>query len=106
MSLRFLSLFFWATLSFSLAGSLFATEDLGPRVDLFKIDQIVVKGLKKVEKEAVLEKIGAKVDMVLDNYLLKKDLEKIYSMKYFESVEAEHEVLAGKNLFRRKRRFE
>jgi outer membrane protein insertion porin family len=98
MSLRFLSLFFWATLSFSLAGSLFATEDLGPRVDLFKIDQIVVKGLKKVEKEAVLEKIGAKVDMVLDNYLLKKDLEKIYSMKYFESVEAEHEVLAGKNV--------
>jgi outer membrane protein insertion porin family len=36
--------------------------------------------------------------MVLDNYLLKKDLEKIYSMKYFESVEAEHEVLAGKNV--------
>jgi hypothetical protein len=51
MSLRFLSLFFWATLSFSLAGSLFATEDLGPRVDLFKIDQIVVKGLKKLKRK-------------------------------------------------------
>ncbi|MDO9183069.1 MAG: outer membrane protein assembly factor BamA [Bacteriovorax sp.] len=98
MSLRFLSLFFWAVLSFNFLGSSFAAEDLGPRVDLFKIDQIEIKGLKKVEKEAVLEKIGSKVGMVLDNYLLKKDLEKIYSMKYFESVEAEHEIVAGKNL--------
>lgn len=98
MSLRFISLFFLATLSFSFQGSLFASEDLGPRVELFKIDQIVVKGLKKVEQEAVLEKIGAKVGMVLDNYLLKKDLEKIYSMKYFESVEAEQEGASGKNI--------
>ena len=64
-------------------GILYAAEDLGPRVNLFKIDRIDLKGLKKVEKEAVLEKIGSRVDMVLDNYLLKKDLEKIYSMKYF-----------------------
>jgi outer membrane protein insertion porin family len=85
-------------ISFNLIGILYASEDLGPRVDLFKIDQIVLKGLKKVEKEAVLEKIGAKVDMVLDNYLLKKDLEKIYFMKYFEAVSAEHEVIAGKNV--------
>ncbi len=98
MSLRFLSLFFWMAISFNLIGNLYASEDLGPRVDLFKIDQIVLKGLKKVEKEAVLEKIGAKVDMVLDNYLLKKDLEKIYFMKYFEAVSAEHEVIAGKNV--------
>ncbi|MBC7540310.1 MAG: outer membrane protein assembly factor BamA [Bacteriovorax sp.] len=96
--MRLISLFFWAALSLSLAGSLFAAEDLGPRVDLFKIDQIVVKGLKKVEKEAVLEKIGAKIDMVLDNYLLKKDLEKIYSMKYFEEVSAELEIIGGKNV--------
>jgi len=98
MSLRFISLFFYATLIFCLSGSTFATEDLGPHVNLFKIDQIVLKGLKKVEKEALLEKIGSKVDMVLDNYLLKKDLEKIYSMKYFEAVSAEHEVIDGKNV--------
>lgn len=102
MSLRFISFivsaFIWSTLSLSLVGSGFASEDLGPRIDLFKIDQIIVKGLKKVEKEAVLEKIGAKVEMTLDNYLLKKDLEKIYSMKYFEEVSAEHEVSAGKNI--------
>ena len=98
MSLRFISFFFWATVSFTLMGILYAAEDLGPRVNLFKIDRIDLKGLKKVEKEAVLEKIGSRVDMVLDNYLLKKDLEKIYSMKYFESVSAEHEIVGGKNI--------
>lgn len=98
MSLRFVSLFSWFTLIFFLGANAYALEDIGPRVDLFKIDRIEVQGLKKVEKEAVLEKIGSKPDMTLDNYLLKKDLEKIYSMKYFESVEAEHDVVAGKNV--------
>ena len=77
---------------------IWAAEDLGPRVDYFKIDRIDIVGLKKVEKEAILEKIGSKPDMVLDNYLLKKDLEKIYSMKYFDSLEAHQEVISGKNV--------
>ena len=98
MSLRFISLFFLLAWTLSFAGNTYAADDLGPHINLFKIDQILLKGLKKVEKEAVLEKMGSKVDMVLDNYLLKKDLEKIYSMKYFEAVSAEHEVLAGKNV--------
>ena len=85
-------------LSFNLVVNAYALEDLGPRINLFKIDRIELKGLKKVEKEAVLEKIGSKPEMVLDNYLLKKDLEKIYSMKYFDEVSAEHEVVAGKNV--------
>lgn len=54
-----------------------------------------MKGVKKVEKEAVLEKINARPGMTLDNYLLKKDIEKIYSMHYFDSVEAHQE---GDNL--------
>ena len=77
MSLRFISLFYIVALSLMLTLQTFASEDLGPRTDLFKIDRIELKGLKKVEKEAVLEKIGSKPEMVLDNYLLKKDLEKI-----------------------------
>ncbi len=88
MSLRIFIIFFLSLLSLNL----WALEDLGSHVNLFKIDRIEIKGLKKVEKEAVLERIGSKVDMVLDNYLLKKDLEKIYSMKYFINVEAHHEV--------------
>ena len=72
--------------------NLWALDDLGARTNLFKIDRIEIKGLKKVEKEAILEKIGSKVDMMLDNYLLKKDLEKIYSMKYFVKVEAHQEL--------------
>jgi len=94
MSLRLISTFFFVIL---FCQNLFAAEDLGPRVDLFKIDQIQLIGLKKVEKEAVLERIGSKPEMMIDNYLLKKDLEKIYSMKYFDEVEAHHEIVGGKN---------
>ncbi len=95
MSLRLLSLSLWMAFT---AGVVFSAEDLGPRIDLFKIDRIELQGLKKVEKEAVLEKIGSKPEIVLDNYLLKKDIEKIYSMKYFDTVEAYQESIAGKNV--------
>jgi outer membrane protein insertion porin family len=71
---------------------------IGPKKNLFKISSIQIRGLKKVEKEAILEKIGARKGMVLDNYLLKRDLEKIYSLKYFESVEA-HQEAGGKLIF-------
>jgi outer membrane protein insertion porin family len=97
MSLRLISTFFLSLLVYLVGQSVFAAEDIGPRFDLFKIDQIQLIGLKKVEKEAVLEKIGSKPEMVLDNYLLKKDLEKIYSMKYFDEVEAHQEIQNGKN---------
>ena len=95
MSLKYLVFILFLALATS---GIWAVEDLGPRVDYFKIDRIDIVGLKKVEKEAILEKIGSKPDMVLDNYLLKKDLEKIYSMKYFDSLEAHQEVISGKNV--------
>ena len=73
-------------------------ENLGPVKKLFKIDGIHVRGIKKVEKEAILEKIDAQVGKTIDNYTLKKDLQKIYSLKYFASAEARHEVIKGKNI--------
>lgn len=78
-------------------GNVIAFDDLGPRRRLFKIDGIDVVGLKKVEKEAILERIGARKGMFLDNYLLKKDIEKIYALKYFESVEGHKEKRKGKD---------
>ena len=99
MSLRFISLFFIGLFAI-VSSHLFAAEDLGARVEFFTIDRIDVVGIKKVEKEAILEKIGSKPGMKLDNYLLKKDLEKIYSMKYFESVEAHQDTVDGKNVLR------
>ncbi len=102
MPLKFIHLFlFIVSLISSLCGaSSYGAEDLGNRVDYFKIDRIDVVGIKKVEKEAVLEKINSKPGMMLDNYLLKKDLEKIYSMKYFDSVEAHHEEEKGLNILK------
>ncbi len=75
-----------------------AQEDLGPSQNLFKVDGIIIQGIKKVEKEAILEKIRIKKGMVLDNYTLKRDLQRIYDLKYFETVEAHHKVVRGKNV--------
>lgn len=75
----------------------FGFDDLGPRKRLFKIDGIDVTGIKKVEKEAILEKISSRVGMTLDNYLLKKDIQKIYALKYFESVEGHRIKRKGKD---------
>ena len=76
----------------------FAQEDLGAKQELFVIDEIQIQGTRKVEPEAILEKIAARKEMKLDNYLLRKDISRIYEMKYFETVEAHHEVQSGKNI--------
>ncbi len=75
-----------------------AQEVIGPIRELFRIDDIEVEGTRKVEPEAVIEKMGSKKEMMLDNYLLRKDLSRIYDMKYFEEVEAYHKVKNGKNI--------
>ena len=69
----------------------------GRKKNLFKIDAIVIEGVKRVEKESVLEKISSRPGMLLDNYLLRKDLRTIYQLKYFEKVEAYKEFAKGKN---------
>lgn len=93
-----LKVFLYLSLSLFLLGKAFAIEDIGPRKNLFRIDAIDVVGIKKVEKEAILEKINVKKGMMLDNYVLKKDIEKIYSLKYFEYVEAHLKVRSRKNI--------
>ncbi len=85
-------------LSLFVQSSLYGAEEIGPTKNFFKIDEIQIQGLKKVEPEAVLEKIGAQKGMMLDNYLVKRDLEKIYALKYFETVEAYQDVVKGKNV--------
>lgn len=55
---------------------------------LFKIDKILVEGTKRVEPEAILEKILIKNGSVLDTSLLNDSIKKIYEMRYFEVVEA------------------
>ncbi|MCO4792750.1 MAG: outer membrane protein assembly factor BamA [Bacteriovoracaceae bacterium] len=57
-----------------------------------------MKGTKKVEKEAIIEKISARPGMMLDNYLLKSDIEKIYAMKFFEHVEAHQRRKGNKSI--------
>lgn len=76
----------------------FGQEIIGPIQEMFRVDSIEVTGNRKVETEAILEKLGTRTEMMLDNYLLRKDLSRIYEMKYFEEVEAFHKISSGKNV--------
>jgi outer membrane protein insertion porin family len=76
----------------------FAQEIIGPIREFFRVDSIEVVGNRKVESEAIQEKLGTRPEMMLDNYLLRKDLSRIYEMKYFEEVEAYHKIKDGKNI--------
>lgn len=62
------------------------------------MDAIEVEGNRKVETEAIIEKLSTQTEMMLDNYLLRKDLSRIYDMKYFEEVEAYHKKKDQKNI--------
>ncbi|MBF0297760.1 MAG: outer membrane protein assembly factor BamA [Oligoflexia bacterium] len=66
--------------------------------NFFRIDDIEVRGNKKIEKEAILEKVHSKKGVILDNKMLRDDIESIYKMKYFENVEAHHEMRDKKNV--------
>jgi outer membrane protein insertion porin family len=55
---------------------------------LFKISNVKVEGTKKVEPEAILEKLTLKNGSTADTCTLRSDIKTIYGMKYFESVEA------------------
>lgn len=72
--------------------------ELGKVVEYFVVDEIQIEGVRKVEPEAIIEKISIKKGLIIDNYTLKKDIQKIYSMKFFESVEAHQKVEKGKNI--------
>jgi outer membrane protein insertion porin family len=80
------------------ARNVHAQEIIGPIKELFHINAIEVEGVRKVEAEAVLERMSSKVDSKLDNYMLRKDIQRIYEMKFFETVEAWHKIKAGKNI--------
>jgi outer membrane protein insertion porin family len=78
--------------------SAWAQEIIGPIREMFRVNTIEVEGNRKVEAEAITEKLTTRPDMMLDNYLLRKDLSLIYEMKYFEEVEAYHKKSADKNI--------
>ena len=76
----------------------YGQELIGPIKEMFRVDKIEVTGNRKVEAEAIIEKLGTRPDMLLDNYLLRRDLSRIYDMKYFEEVEAYHKKSGGQNI--------
>ncbi len=76
----------------------FGQEIIGPIREMFRVDSIEITGNRKVESEAIIEKLNTQKEMMLDNYLLRKDLSRIYDMKYFEEVEAFHKTSGDKNI--------
>lgn len=79
---------------------IFAEESLGDMKDLFKVESISVVGSKKVEPEAIIQKMDIKIGDVLTNYSLRDAIKSIYDLKYFETVEAHLEKKGGKNNFK------
>lgn len=82
---------------FGINFSLFADDSLGKHIEFFTVDEVVVEGTKKVEPEAIIEKMTIKKGSIVDNYSLRSDIKKIYEMKYFESVEAHKRKKGKKN---------
>ena len=78
--------------------SSFAQESLGKVEDFFKVDEIQVVGVKKVEPEAVTEKVSLKEGRMATNYSIREAIKSIYDLKYFEVVEAHHIKKDGKNV--------
>lgn len=78
--------------------SSFAQESLGKVEDFFKVDEIQVVGVKKVEPEAVTEKVSLKEGSMATNYSIREAIKSIYDLKYFEVVEAHHIKKDGKNV--------
>ena len=93
--IRLFILFYLTIFSINFA---LADSSLGETKSLFRVDEIQVKGSKKVEAEAILEKIAAEKDKTITNYVIRNDIKKIYEMKYFESVEAHKLSKGGKNI--------
>ena len=75
-----------------------AQELIGPIKEYFEIDSIEMEGNRKVESEAIIEKISSKSGQMLDNYQLRKDIQRIYEMRYFDEVEAWHKQKGGKDI--------
>ena len=75
-----------------------AQEIIGPIQEYFEIDDIEMEGNRKVEPEAIIEKIASKKGQMLDNYQLRKDIQRIHEMRYFDEVEAWHKKKDGKNI--------
>lgn len=92
---RFLLMIWGAIMVPSLA---WGQELIGPVREMFKIDSIEIEGNRKVESEAILEKLTSKPEQILDNYLLRKDIQRIYEMRYFDEVEAWHKQSNGKQI--------
>ncbi|MBC76233.1 MAG: outer membrane protein assembly factor BamA [Halobacteriovoraceae bacterium] len=78
--------------------SSFAQESLGKVENFFKVDGIEVAGAKKVEPEAVIEKISLKEGSMATNYSIREAIKSIYDLKYFEIVEAHQIKKDGKNI--------
>ncbi len=64
---------------------------IGPEKTLFKIKKIKIEGLRKIEPEAILDKIKSSPGKRVTNYQLRSDIKKIYQMQFFDSVEAHQE---------------
>lgn len=86
---------FWFFLySFLIFNSNFAKSEFTS----FVVDKIELKGLRKIEPEAVLDKISATPGKIITSEMVRADIEKLYRLKNFESIEVLRKSDGGKNI--------
>lgn len=56
-----------------------------------KITAIEIQGSKKIDKDAILEKVGSSVGSMLSSEQVAKDIRAIHKLNYFDSVEVDFE---------------
>lgn len=91
--LKYIFLFFLL-----LQGAVLGQESLGEVKNYFRADEIQVKGAKKVEPEAIIEKVSIKKGEMASNYKIREAIKSIYGLNYFEVVEARHLEQDGKDV--------
>jgi outer membrane protein insertion porin family len=98
MPIRFARYILITVLITILSANLFASNELGPKRNFFKVDKIEIRGNKKVENEAILDKLSSKVGKTTNNYMIYKDIQSIYNLKFFDLVEVHQEKRKKKNI--------
>lgn len=62
------------------------------------ITEIEIKGLKRIEKDAVLAKLGTKVGSMVTRDQVRSDIQAIFGMGFFDDIEVGGETLEGGKL--------
>lgn len=94
LRLRPVQTFVW-TLFFIVSAQAFAAPKSAESLSGLIIKAVDVRGLKRIDKEAVISKINSKVGQSIDSETIRSDVQTLFKMGYFDEIEVQGEAEAG-----------